>query len=209
MRVLAVLLALAAPHPGCATAPQAHQLVTVVADTSRSTTGSLRRWRRSGRCWVAVGPAWTATLGINGVSAHHREGDGTTPTGVFPIGPTMYGVAPDPGVRFRYHRLVCGDWWDEDPASPSYDLFRHLACGASPPFGGGSEALWRSPRAYSHFAVIGYNPRRVPGRGSAIFLHADKGSPTNGCVTLPEARLVLLLRWLDPRESPRISISTR
>ena len=152
---------------------------------------------------------WQARVGRNGVSAHHREGDGTTPTGTFGFGPTMYGVAADPGVRYRYHRLGCGDWWDEDPASATYDTFRHVACGRAPPFGGGSEPLWRSPTAYRHFAVIGYNPRHVPGRGSGIFLAADTGSPTVGCVSLPLPRLLRVLRWLDPAKNPRIRMSVQ
>ena len=61
--------------------------------------------------------------------------------------PTVYGLDPNPGVRLRYHRLRCGDWWDGDPASPTYNRFRHVACGAEPPFRGGSEALWRATRS--------------------------------------------------------------
>ena len=93
----------------------------------------------------AVAGPWRARVGRNGLSAHHREGDGTTPTGTFGIGPVVYGIDPDPGVACRYHRLVCGDWWDEDARSPTYNTFRHVACGATPPFGGGERgALARS-----------------------------------------------------------------
>jgi L,D-peptidoglycan transpeptidase YkuD (ErfK/YbiS/YcfS/YnhG family) len=121
----------------------------------------------------------------------------------------MYGVAPNPGVHYRYHRLVCGDWWDEDPASSGYNEFRHVRCGTRPGFGGGSEALWRSTRAYRHFALIDYNvDPAVPGHGSAIFLHADTGSATNGCVSLPLPALVEVLRWLRPSSGPVILIGT-
>ena len=42
----------------------------------------------------------------------------------------IYGNEPDPGgLRYRYHRLVCGDWWDEDPYSPRYNHFVHVPCG--------------------------------------------------------------------------------
>ena len=36
---------------------------------------------------------------------------------------------------------------------------------------------------------------RVPGAGSAIFLHVGTGGPTAGCVSVPAAALVALLRW--------------
>jgi L,D-peptidoglycan transpeptidase YkuD (ErfK/YbiS/YcfS/YnhG family) len=169
----------------------------------------LRLWARAdGGCWQAAGGPWRARLGRTGVSANRHEGDGTTPLGVFPIGATMYGVAPNPGVRFRYHRLACGDWWDGDPSSPTYNRFRHVRCGETPPFRGDSEALWEQRVAYRYFAVIGFNDAPVvPGRGSAIFLHADTGRPTVGCISLPVPQLVHVLRWLDPTASPRIAIA--
>src|SRR5580765_1520582 len=121
---------------------QARQRVTVEAPSARATAAVVHLWRRAGDCWRPVAGPWAAHVGFNGLSARHREGDGTTPTGTFGFGPVVYGIAPDPGVRLAYHRLVCGDWWDEDPASPTYNTFRHVACGSKPAFGGGSEALW-------------------------------------------------------------------
>ena len=186
----------------------AQQRVTVQAPSARSTVAVVRLWRRDGHCWRAAAGPWTARVGRNGLSADHREGDGTTPTGTFGFGPVAYGLAPDPGVRLAYHRLVCGDWWDEDPASPGYNTFRHVACGMTPRFRGGSEGLWTETRAYQRFAVIRYNDDPVvPWRGSAIFLHDDTGGPTNGCVSLPAAELDVVLRWLDPAERPEIVIA--
>jgi L,D-peptidoglycan transpeptidase YkuD (ErfK/YbiS/YcfS/YnhG family) len=147
-------------------------------------------------CGHRVAGPWRGRVGYRGLSAHHREGDGTTPLGTYRIGPTVYGIARNPGVALAYHRLACGDWWDEDPRSPTYDEFRHVACGRAPPFGRGSEALWRATVAYRYLAVIEYNAARVPGRGSGIFLHVDTGHATNGCVSLPRADLVRTLRWL-------------
>jgi L,D-peptidoglycan transpeptidase YkuD (ErfK/YbiS/YcfS/YnhG family) len=190
----------------CFTAPQSStQLVTVVAP-AHATSATLSTWVREGRCWRRVGGPWQARLGRSGLSAHKREGDGATPTGTYRLGATMYGIAPNPGVRFRYHQLVCGDWWDEDPASRAYNTFQHVACGRAPPFGGGSEALWRISPQYRYFAVIDYNASPVvPGRGSAIFLHVAVGA-TAGCVSLPERRLVELLRWLKPSARPLIRL---
>jgi L,D-peptidoglycan transpeptidase YkuD (ErfK/YbiS/YcfS/YnhG family) len=187
----------------------ARQLVTVVAATGASTSGSLELWERRGGCWVSAAGPWPAYLGSAGVSTHHLEGDDTTPAGAFGFGPVVYGTAPDPGVHFAYHQLVCGDWWDEDPSSAEYNTFQHVRCGARPPFGGSSEALWESPHAYAHLLFVEYNAGpAVPGRGSAIFIHDDLGAPTHGCVTLPPRRLVHLLRWLRPSLHPLVVIGT-
>ncbi len=183
------------------------QLVVVRAPAARSTTGTLQLWAKTGGCWRAASPVWSARLGRNGVSAHHREGDGTTPLGTFAFGRTVYGIDANPGVRYAYHRLVCGDWWDEDPTTAAYNRFAHVPCGTTPPFGGGSEALWTEAPAYTHFAVVRYNDAPVvPGRGSAIFLHADTGGPTNGCISLPLGQLDAVLRWLRPADRPQIRI---
>ena len=149
-------------------------------------------------CGRTVAGPWAAHVGWNGLAASRREGDGTTPIGTFRFGDTIYGAAPDPGVRLGYHRIVCGDYWVEDPRSRAYNTFRHVPCGTPPPFRA-ADGLWESPRAYRHFAFIRYNADPVvPGRGSAIFLHASTGGPTNGCVSVAVPRLVQTLRWLRP-----------
>jgi len=187
----------------------AQQLVTVVAPRLSSTQGTLQAWRKSGGCWRAAAGPWTAWLGQRGISAHKREGDRTTPAGMFRFLPVMYGIAPSPGVHYRYHRVVCGDWWVEDARSPWYNRFRHVRCGSKPPFRVTSEDMSRSPTAYRHLAVIAYNTSPVvPGRGSGIFLHVSTGRPTLGCVSLPRPQLVATLRWLRPGAAPRIAIGT-
>ena len=187
----------------------ATQLVTVVARARSSTQGALRLWTKRAGCWRQVSGPWTAWLGGNGTSPAKREGDRRAPTGIFGFLSTMYGIAPSPGVHYPYRRVVCGDWWVEDPASPSYNRFRHVRCGSTPPFHTTSEDLSRSPTAYRHFAVIAYNTSPVvPRRGSGIFLHVSTGRPTLGCVSLPLPKLVRTLRWLHPSAHPRIAIGT-
>jgi hypothetical protein len=55
-----------------------------------------------------------------------------------------------------------------------------------------------------------YGSLKVPGRGSAIFLHIapPDGGGTAGCAGIPENELVNLLRWLEPSQNPRIMIGT-
>jgi L,D-peptidoglycan transpeptidase YkuD (ErfK/YbiS/YcfS/YnhG family) len=185
--VLGLLAAILTLHAPC---PQ----VLVVEAPSRTSTHATIRLDECGK--TVLGP-WQARVGRNGLSAHRHEGDGTTPLGTFGIGSTIYGVGTNPGVHLAYHRLLCGDWWDGDSSSPTYNTFRHIECGAR--LGGASEPLWRQPTAYRHFAVIRFNDApAVPRRGSAIFLHADTGSATNGCVSVRLPQLVTILRRLRP-----------
>jgi L,D-peptidoglycan transpeptidase YkuD (ErfK/YbiS/YcfS/YnhG family) len=217
--LLSALAALCAPTPAFGACPDtianqistgaATQLVTVVVTGRSSTQAGLRLWRKRGECWFAITPTWRAWVGGRGVSPNKREGDRRTPAGRFGFTSTMYGVAPSPGVAYRYRRLVCGDWWVEDPRSPWYNQFRHVRCGAKPPFSVVSDDMSRSPTAYRHLAVIDYNiGPTVPGRGSGIFLHASTGRPTLGCVSLPVPQLIRVLRWLRPASRPMIAIGT-
>jgi L,D-peptidoglycan transpeptidase YkuD (ErfK/YbiS/YcfS/YnhG family) len=190
--------------------PAGSQLITVEAVSTNTTHATLRTWRRSGDCWVTAGGPYPARVGHNGLRRNRREGDGTTPIGTFPIGRVMYGNDPNPGVRFQYRRLRCGDWWVEDPASPAYNTFRHVACGSKPPFKTTTPDMSKERTAYSHLAVVEFNMRPVvPGRGSGIFLHAQTGSATNGCISLRRTDLVRVLRWLRPTAAPRIAIRVR
>jgi L,D-peptidoglycan transpeptidase YkuD (ErfK/YbiS/YcfS/YnhG family) len=199
----------------------ADQLIVVSSRTAHPAPpqdlATLRAYTRirPGSPWRLVYGPWPAESGSGHLvaTAERREGDGATPTGVFTFGATMYGNDPDPGgLHYRYHRLVCGDWWDEDPYSAAYNRFVHVPCGVTPGFAPGSEPLWTETRAYPYFGVIDFNvgPIRAGARapGSGIFLHSWLDSPTEGCIALPEPRLLHVLRWLRPAQRPVFEIGT-
>ncbi len=163
--------------------------------------------------WQPVFGAWQAEIGSGELRDVRREGDHATPTGVYSFGATMYGNEPDPGgLHEPYHRLLCGDWWDEDPYSAQYNRFVQWPCGSTPPFAGWSEALWPETTAYPYFAVIDYNEHPTitgpDAPGSGIFLHAWMEGPTEGCVALHIRGLLRVLRWLEPEDHPVIELGT-
>jgi hypothetical protein len=43
-----------------------------------------------------------------------------------------------------------------------------------------------------------------PQPGGDVWLHVDNGAPTLGCVTVPRADMVAILKWLDPSQHPVI-----
>ena len=184
----------------------AQQVLIVDAPSAASTTATLTAYENDGAGWYQVFGAMPAVDGANGwlPGPSRTEGDDTTPEGMYAIGSTMYGTNADPGTQFPYHQLVCGDWWDEDSASPTYNTFQHVACGTTPPYADESEALWTEGNAYPSMAVIDYNTPPTGPLGSGIFLHADTGSPTAGCVSLPLNDLDAVLDWLNPALHPVI-----
>jgi L,D-peptidoglycan transpeptidase YkuD (ErfK/YbiS/YcfS/YnhG family) len=192
------------------------QLVTVVAPSPRSWTATFTAWARTASgCWSPVSfarqPAqpFRAQTGSGGLLpiAQRVPGDYATPTGLFPFGTVIYGNSPvSPSTRYPYHHLVCGDWWDEQPGSPTYDTFQHVPCTITPAYGGDSEALWTETVPYQHFIDIAMP--HPPDNGAGIFLHDDMPEGyTEGCVALPNAELNAVLRWLNPADAPHILIT--
>jgi len=211
------LALLAAGHAGPAGAAARHgaatsaegtpgQMIRVTTASYHTTYAKFTAYRRSGGRWVRVFGPWQARIGYNGLAppGKKREGDGRTPSGSYGFS-FFFGVKPNPGVSFKYRHAYSYDVWDDDPASPRYnewvDTRRHNP-GASP------EPMHQVP-AYNYSAVITYNASRVPGRGSAIFLHVGTGSATAGCVSLPERELLKVMRWLRPDRSPQIRLHVR
>ncbi len=195
----------ARPAAAVAARPTSSELVTVIAASYGATRAELTAYRKVDGKWRRVFGPWGAWIGRNGMAppGAKREGDGRTPSGTYGFG-FFFGVDPNPGVHFPYRRIYAYDFWDDDPASPRYNLWvdaRQASPGADP------EPMDVS--AYDYGAVIAYNTARTPGLGSAIFLHINIGTPTAGCVTLPVGELLEILRWLNPADSPRITMGVK
>ncbi|HUA43431.1 MAG TPA: L,D-transpeptidase family protein [Streptosporangiaceae bacterium] len=212
LAVLCCVAVMAAPAGAVAAAPRdrypagVRQLITVTAASRSATFATFRAYRIADGHVVEVFGPWTARVGYNGVAppGRKREGDGRTPSGTYGFS-FFFGVRPGDGFVFPYRHAYRYDFWDDDSASARYNEWvnaREHNPGARP------EPMHQMP-AYDYAAVITYNARRVPDLGSAIFLHVGTGTPTAGCVSLPRSELLEVLRWLRPRDDPRIRISAR
>jgi L,D-peptidoglycan transpeptidase YkuD (ErfK/YbiS/YcfS/YnhG family) len=198
--------AASAVRGGPARVPAVEQLIVVTAASYRTTYATMSGYRVSGGRRVRVFGPWTARVGYNGIAppGRKREGDGRTPSGTYGFS-FFFGVQPNLGFLFPFRHAFTYDVWDDDPASVLYNEWvdaRVRNPGANP------EPMHQVP-AYDYAAVIAYNLARVPGLGSAVFLHVGGGGPTAGCVSLPRAELIRVLRWLRPRADPHITISAR
>src|SRR5665811_715963 len=144
-----------------------------------------------GRYVVQRGP-YAGHVGQNGVAAPgaKREGDGKTPYGSYPMR-GGFGIYGNPGLASSWLVTSSRDVWVDDSRSSLYNTHQRT------PVNGrwASAEVMRNSPAYNYAQVIGYNERRTPGRGSAIFLHIDQGRGTAGCVSLPTSSLLAVMRW--------------
>ncbi|WP_308421340.1 L,D-transpeptidase family protein [Gordonia jinhuaensis] len=176
------------------------QMIVVSVPTASSTVATLTAYRRDGIGWTAVIGPTSAHVGALGVGVA-ADGVYRTPAGTFALD-QAFGRLPNPGTTLPYFRATEQDWWDEDPASPTYNL--HVVRPNSP--GPGSENLYDSGPVYDYAVNIASNPLRIPGHASGIFLHVTDGQPTWGCVAIGRDQMRQVLRWLDPTQLPHITI---
>ena len=183
-------------------------------------TASLQRYERGdGGAWRAVGAAWPATIGVNGLAwgrglhgdgapagragPTKREGDGKSPAGAFSLGGSYgYASAAPGGARTPYTPVdpswVCVD----DPRSSHYNRVLD-ADGVSADWSS-KEDMRRRDGLYRWVVFVDHNADAAAGAGSCIFLHvwSSATSGTAGCTAMERGAIEALLGWLDPAARP-------
>jgi L,D-peptidoglycan transpeptidase YkuD (ErfK/YbiS/YcfS/YnhG family) len=145
-------------------------------------------------------------LGKGGVkpAADKREGDGASPAGVWPIRRVLF--RPDreaaPQTALSVSALAPDDGWCDAPGDPAYNRPVKLPHAAS------AERMWRDDGLYDLVAVLGHNDDPpAEGMGSAIFLHLAQPdyAPTEGCVAISRADMLMLLSLARPGDAVAVA----
>ena len=182
---------------------ECRQLLFMKTPNAKSIQGEFSRFVKDPSGWRKIGDSWPAVVGRNGIvsPAIKKEGDGNTPSGLYPIG-LAFGYAKTLDTKLKYRQVQEDDLWVDDPNSPDYNRWVKAPTGAK-----SFEFMKRKDILYKLGAVIEYNTNPVKaGKGSAIFLHIWPASdkPTAGCVALAEKNLAELLAWMDEAQQPHI-----
>ena len=122
-------------------------------------------------------------IGKSGISSMKKEGDLSTPKGVFKLGSLYYRKdrINTPKCKIKKRILLKKMGWCNDSKSKNYNKEIKF------PFKYKAERLYRKDGIYDLFINIKYNFRPViKKKGSAIFLHLsdDRYKPTEGCVAI-------------------------
>ncbi|MBE7162755.1 MAG: hypothetical protein INR72_16065 [Williamsia herbipolensis] len=190
----------------------AHRVITIVADSTWSTTATFQAWHKVRGGWAKRGGAVVAHVGSQGLSHHASESKSATPIGSFTL-THAFGHDRNPGTKLPYFKTNPNDWWISQ-SGPLYNTHQRCSSGCNFTQGSPNEHLYYETPYYNYAVVIDYNTRNSPtgvrqGRGSAFFLHVTDGNPTAGCVSIPQAKLKRVMRWLKPGAHPRILIGVR
>jgi L,D-peptidoglycan transpeptidase YkuD (ErfK/YbiS/YcfS/YnhG family) len=159
--------------------------------------------------WVCAFDAVDGVIGRKGFAppGEKREGDGRTPSGIFPLMLT-FGYEPSFPTRMPYWQITEDDLWVDDIHAEDYNRWVKRGMTRASSF----EVMKREDGLYKCGIVVEYNTNPVvKGHGSAIFFHIwrGKGKPTAGCVALSEETLTRILRWLNPAASPLVILGTQ
>jgi len=218
--LIRLLLFLATPLAAAFELPaDSTQCLVGIADTWDSSAATLRLYQKSGGRWVAVGEAWKARLGKNGLAwgrgihscppgaTLKQEHDVRSPAGVFTIGGVWgYETTIRKNPQLFYRQVTSRDLWIEDPTSPQYN--RNVILDHEP------SSAWEKKQqmkqadpAHALKLFIAHNapPHVVPNGGSSIFFHIwrDNGDrATAGCTSMAENKLRAFIARIDPACHP-------
>ena len=179
------------------------QAILVTSGSTSSSKAVLAAYEKTNGKWLKVLPDMKAFIGKNGFKKAKYEGDGCSPMGVFTID-TLFGWGPDPGFRLPYKPVTADDYWVSSDKKELYNVWINKKNGPDK-----SWTIYERLKIseYKYAAIINYNngPDRIPGNGSAIFLHkAGSKAYTSGCTAVAEADLLNVLKWLKPDKEPVI-----
>jgi len=185
---------------------KSEQLIFAINTDSSSFRVTIHTLEKKSGVWQLVFPAFAGSIGEKGFAAigEKREGDGKTPSGIFPLG-IAFGYDPSVATKMPYRQATEDDFWVDDVNSEDYNKWVK-----GEPSAASWEKMKREDDQYKYGVVIEYNTRPVvKGKGSAIFLHVWKpGGSTSGCVSMSEEMVLKILGWLDPAGKPLVIMGT-
>ena len=140
-------------------------------------------------------------VGKNGLNSKKREGDYTTPKGLFNLKKLYFRKdrAGIPNCTIPKKIIKKHMAWCDDPNHKRYNeeiksYHKHL-----------KENLYRTDNNYDYLILISHNEQKIPNKGSAIFIHLTKNyKPTAGCIALKNKDFEILLNLIDKKTKIKI-----
>ena len=144
------------------------------------------------------------SIGKKGFSKNKKEGDYTTPKGVFRLGNIYYRAdrIQKPQSKLKLIKIKKEMGWCDDPKSKFYNKLVKIRKKSKFKY----EKLFRKDYKYDLLILIKYNYEKViKDKGSAIFLHLTKNySNTKGCIALQKKDFLILLKVINKKTKIKI-----
>ena len=140
-------------------------------------------------------------IGKNGFNSNKKEGDYSTPKGLFNLNKLYFrkdriGVPKTKIIKKIIKKNMA---WCDDPRHQKYNEEIQVYTMNY------KESLYRTDNIYDYIISISHNHRKIPNKGSAIFIHlTDNYKPTAGCVALKKKDFEILLKLINKKTKIKI-----
>tara|TARA_B100000941_G_scaffold270747_1_gene228920 strand:- start:746 stop:1243 length:498 start_codon:yes stop_codon:yes gene_type:complete len=145
------------------------------------------------------------SIGKKGFNKEKKEGDETTPVGLFNLGNIYYRAdrVPKPNSKLKKIVIKKNMGWCDDPESKYYNKIIKIKKNLHI----GYEKLFRNDSKYDYLILIKYNYKKIKkNKGSAIFLHLTKNYlPTKGCIALQKKDFLILCKLINKKTKIKIN----
>ena len=145
------------------------------------------------------------SIGKKGFNKNKKEGDGTTPKGIFQLGNIFYRSdrVKKPFSKLKSIIIKKNMGWCDDPKSKYYNKLIIIKKN----FDMSYEKLFRKDNKYDLLILIKYNFKKIKkNKGSAIFLHLTKDySPTKGCIAMKKNDFEILMKLINKNTKIKIN----
>tara|TARA_B100000768_G_scaffold173322_1_gene182460 strand:+ start:401 stop:889 length:489 start_codon:yes stop_codon:yes gene_type:complete len=140
-------------------------------------------------------------IGKRGLNLNKKEGDNSTPKGLFNLNKLYFrkdrvGL---PSCKIDKKSIKKNMAWCDDSNDKRYNEEIKIYSKSN------RENLYRTDYKYDYVISISHNNKKIPYKGSAIFIHlTDNYKPTAGCIALKKKDFEILLKLIDKKTKIKI-----
>ena len=141
-------------------------------------------------------------IGKNGFNLEKREGDYSTPKGIFNLKKLYFRKdrVGTPKTKIKKKIITKNLAWCDDSNHKNYNEEIKIYNNDS------KENLYRIDHKYDYIISISHNEKKIPNKGSAVFIHLTNNyKPTAGCIALKKKDFEILLKLIDQKTKIKIS----
>jgi|TARA_B110000037_G_scaffold9304_1_gene10164 L,D-peptidoglycan transpeptidase YkuD (ErfK/YbiS/YcfS/YnhG family) len=140
-------------------------------------------------------------LGKNGLKSNKKEGDYSTPKGLFILKKLYFrrDRVDIPKSKIDKKIIKKNMAWCDDPNHKKYNeeikVYNKKL----------KENLYRKDNKYDYIISISHNEKKIRNKGSAVFIHLTNNyKPTAGCIALKKKDFEILIKLIDKKTKIKI-----
>ena len=140
-------------------------------------------------------------IGKKGLNSNKKEGDLSTPRGLFTFKKLYFRKdrVGYPKCKISKKIIIKNMAWCDDPDHKKYN--REITVRNR----NHKENLYRADHIYDYLVTISHNEKKIPNKGSAIFIHlTDNYKQTAGCIALKRKDFEILLKLINKKTKIKI-----